>query len=358
MTKILFYGETIKNSLHGVSVSNQLFLDCFGDVYDIQVIEECSSLSGYGRVGFSKIYNYVMALHAAYTESKNHSFDFFYSVLSLSALGATKSLLMLMCLKIASPNTKLVIHIHRGDLSSKVERSAILAFLFKLAIKLSYKTILISKIQTKYYNKSEFLGGKSYVYVANSIDAIECNKAEFHLGATNVGGYYLYLSNYIREKGIYDLLSAWSDLPNGFFLRCFGGETPDVSMKSLEVEFPINNIKYSKSIFDVEKFKVIGLSKALILPSWNEGSPLVILEAMALGIPVIASDVGFIREMVGDEYPFLFAPKDALAIKDIVLKFDSLSDLEQENLGAMLKLRFDREYSMARRESDYRAVFN
>ena len=41
-------------------------------------------------------------------------------------------------------------------------------------------------------------------------------------------------------------------------------------------------------------------SKCLILPSYGEGYPLVILESLSQGIPVLATDVGGIPDLLGD----------------------------------------------------------
>ncbi|WP_350551501.1 glycosyltransferase family 4 protein [Pseudoalteromonas sp. 120-MNA-CIBAN-0494] len=358
MKKILFYGETAKYATHGVSISNALFLRDLAEYFDIKVIEEYSVLSKHGKLGFFKIYNYIKALYTVFCVVRASRFDFFYCVLSLSLQGGVKSLLMLLCVKAFSRKTKIIIHVHRGDLSSKVEESRILAFLFKLSIKLSYKIILISDAQTKMYNKQHFLEASSYVYVANTIDNRKFERESFVQKITKDRSYYLYLSNYIKEKGIYDLLSVWDSLPNSLHLKCFGGETPNVSIQKLQDDFPLRNVNYSQSIFDIRKFEVISLSKALILPSWNEGAPLVILEAMSLGIPIIASDVGFIREMLGEDYPFLFEARNITMLKMTILKFETLSEQEIQNIGSLLRARFNQEYTRERRVSDYLEVFS
>ena len=51
---------------------------------------------------------------------------------------------------------------------------------------------------------------------------------------------------------------------------------------------------------------VIKQSACLLLSSLSEGCPLVILEAMALGKPVIAPDVGGIKDIINDDNGFLF----------------------------------------------------
>jgi glycosyltransferase involved in cell wall biosynthesis len=54
---------------------------------------------------------------------------------------------------------------------------------------------------------------------------------------------------------------------------------------------------------------------ALVMPSLHEGLPYALLEAMALGTPVIASRVGGLAEVVQDEVTgLLFAPGDASAL--------------------------------------------
>jgi glycosyltransferase involved in cell wall biosynthesis len=53
-------------------------------------------------------------------------------------------------------------------------------------------------------------------------------------------------------------------------------------------------------------------SHALLHVSWTEGLPQVLLEAFAAGLPVVATDVGGIREAVGDA-AMLVAPGDAAA---------------------------------------------
>ena len=71
----------------------------------------------------------------------------------------------------------------------------------------------------------------------------------------------------------------------------------------------------------------------LLLSSVSEGQPLVILEAMASGTPVVATDVGACREMVEDELGrsgFIVPPKDYIGIAKALIKLHEDKELWKE----------------------------
>ena len=67
--------------------------------------------------------------------------------------------------------------------------------------------------------------------------------------------------------------------------------------------------------------KVIELLKtmdAVILPSYTEGFPLVVMEGMACGLPIVATTVGSIPDMIEDQGGVLIPVKDSHAIVDAI----------------------------------------
>lgn len=85
----------------------------------------------------------------------------------------------------------------------------------------------------------------------------------------------------------------------------------------------------------------------VVLSSLNEGTPVSIIEAMAAARPVIATDVGGVRDLLGDnERGILIKPKDAQALADAIagLTDNPSQRIELGNLGrSFVKDRFNKE---------------
>jgi glycosyltransferase involved in cell wall biosynthesis len=105
---------------------------------------------------------------------------------------------------------------------------------------------------------------------------------------------------------------------------------------------------------------LIGLLDVLVVPSLTEGAPLIVLEAMAAGIPVVASAVGGIPDQIRHDKEGLLVPAgDPAALGDALLEL--LQDpARARSLGEAGRLRADSEVShatMVRRiEAVYRAA--
>lgn len=83
---------------------------------------------------------------------------------------------------------------------------------------------------------------------------------------------------------------------------------------------------------DIERL-LTGLD-LLVMPSWTEGFPLVLLEAMAAGVPVVATKVGGIPEIVTDgREGVLVPPGDSLRLADRVITLMRDSSLREKMAG-------------------------
>ena len=118
-----------------------------------------------------------------------------------------------------------------------------------------------------------------------------------------------------------DLLSAHADLQKEFpdirTLFC-GGIEDKGYFTQMKKEILSNKIRGVKFIEHIGQEKLADLLKdaiALVLPSAQENAPMVIAEAMASGVPVVASCVGGVPEMLkNDETGLLFNAGDVGAL--------------------------------------------
>ena len=125
----------------------------------------------------------------------------------------------------------------------------------------------------------------------------------------------LFLGRLGQRKGIYDLLQAmvWllEKLP-GAQLVCGGdGEIEEVRAKAAALGIA-NNVSVVGWVTGAAKQELLQHASVYVLPSYNEGLPMAILEAMAAGIPVVASDVGGIPDAIDNGVDgFLVSPGNA-----------------------------------------------
>lgn len=136
----------------------------------------------------------------------------------------------------------------------------------------------------------------------------------------NVVGYLGRLSS---EKGLAFLVEAASGLRrHGANLKLvFVGDGPERQFLKQQVE----NLGLEKDVlfvgFQEEVERWISVFDVFVLPSTTEGTPLALLEAMALGVPVIATAVGGIPKVVSDRINGLLVPPgDQVALRRSILQ--------------------------------------
>ena len=99
-------------------------------------------------------------------------------------------------------------------------------------------------------------------------------------------------------------------------------------------------------------FAKLDEANLFILPSFSEGMPRALIEAMARGLPAIGSDVGGIKELLPEEYRV--APKDykALAekIMEVIEDFEQLAKMSQTNFAKAMEYKME---IMNRRKRDF-----
>jgi glycosyltransferase involved in cell wall biosynthesis len=140
--------------------------------------------------------------------------------------------------------------------------------------------------------------------------------------------YFVCLGTIEARKNHLLLLNLWRDL-----VAQRGGETPAlvlIGRRGWEVENTVDLldrcpalrgiVSERSALSDSETARLVKNSRALLLPSFAEGFGFPLVEALALGVPVLASDIPVFRE-IGDDAPEYIDPLDGVAWRRAILDY-------------------------------------
>lgn len=220
-------------------------------------------------------------------------------------------------------NIKVILHHHGAefeDFYSKLndkEKKKINLLLMEVDLNIVLSKRLISMIKQKAPNsKVEVL--------YNAVNTYKNNP--YNLNSKDI----LFLGRIGKRKGTYDLIEAIKVIDSKIdkdikFYLCGDGDIDKINkfIDKLNINHRIAHVGW----IDKEKKKEIFKSIAInVLPSYNEGLPMTILETMAYGIPNIASDVASIPEIINEnETGRLVKPGDIDKLSKDIL--DILTDI-------------------------------
>jgi glycosyltransferase involved in cell wall biosynthesis len=116
---------------------------------------------------------------------------------------------------------------------------------------------------------------------------------------TGQGGYALYAGRLDEEKGLATLLAAWSTAPQAIPLK-IAGDGPLRGFVS-ERAAALPNVEYLGYCDHAEVIRLLQDAAFLVFPSrWYEGMPIIVLESMACGTPVVAFGLGSLNHLIID----------------------------------------------------------
>lgn len=177
------------------------------------------------------------------------------------------------------------------------------------------------------------------VVVNNTVRIPNCT-VEWNLPIT-----VLFMGVLIKRKGVADLIRAVDILKKKnrldnvkFVIAGSGVEEAELKTmcKKLELDKYINFVGWTSG---EKKERLFRESQMLVLPSYNEGLPVSILEAISYGMPVVATCVGDISAAIIDgENGYLVEPGDVDALANSIYKLISEKANWQKNLKAQEKL--------------------
>jgi glycosyltransferase involved in cell wall biosynthesis len=175
-------------------------------------------------------------------------------------------------------------------------------------------------------------------------------------GRRDDSGRFVFAGRLSVDKGVDTLLRAWRLLPRTMYLDVVGDGPLRDSAREAAASLP--NVTFAGELGRARVLDAMRRARAVIVPSgWYEVAPLTVLEAYANAAPVIASDLGSLREMVIDgETGLRFPPGDPSGLAERVRELASDAELAHR-LGARAREEYVARYSGAENYRHLRRIY-
>jgi len=241
-------------------------------------------------------------------------YDIFH--LHMAAFGSTFRIIYYLRL-LKKFNKKVIIHHHGGhykvfmnDLSTKKVEY------IKNHLQRADIFIALSEGWKIYFEKD--LGLSNVLVIKNSIEVSNFEKCRVNLEDNKNS--FLFLGNIGENKGVYDLLKAIKELVlDKVIIKCYvAGHGEIKKFRNMVIEENLETyIEVVGWANFTQKKELLSKVGTLLLPSYNEAMPMVLLEAMAAGKALISTNVGAIPEIIiPEKNGFIIKPGDISALKE------------------------------------------
>lgn len=328
-----YYTRFAKNEIELIPVS----FDRFSDVREGQSVIS-RILDGYRE--------YMRAVKEAIRKMDSEKPEVAH-ICTCAGFGLFRDLLLLRAAK--KRGVKTAVHLHFGRIPELAKaRNWEWKFLAKI-LRMCDVPVVMNRPSEKTLIAEDF---NNVTYLPNplgmsALDAIQSSEGRFE----RVPRRLLYCGHVIRTKGVLELVEGCRRIPN-VELRVVGKCAPDIKEEMVAIA--------KKSGEDTAWLNIVGevthddvireffQADMFVFPSYTEGFPNVIMEAMACGCPIVSSDVGAIPEMLDiDDDPcgICFKAQCADAVFEAVDSLIGNEELKQA-YAAKAKARVSNLYAM------------
>lgn len=182
----------------------------------------------------------------------------------------------------------------------------------RLSLRFSNRVIFVNRHQMEKCGALD----KS-VFIPNGIDPVSRSSSISFLGHHGIcpGEYLLAVGRLTPEKGFEYLVQAANSLPQVTQVVIAGASDHDSAYREMLEKLDTGSkVVFTGFTTGEDLRQLYSHARAFVLPSVNEGFPMVLLEAMAYGLPILCSDIPGTRQVdLPEQDYFAVADVDALS---------------------------------------------
>lgn len=273
------------------------------------------SMNEIGKFPFAKVGRYFGAYFRMLRLLLTHRYDLVYLAITVNGIGFLKDWPFAFTARLLGRHH--VIHQHNKGMDAYADK-----WPYSWMLRACYKNAKVILLSKRLYPDIEKVVRRDHVMICpNGISndnpstgsvQVQNDDDNFNLNSHFNGNkqtHLLYLSNLIESKGVYALLDACKLLKDrGLTLHCdfVGGESKQISRalfdEAVRMRGLADVVTYHGPKYGADKETYWQAADIFVFPTfyYNECFPLVALEAMQHGVPVVTSDEGGIPDIVED----------------------------------------------------------
>lgn len=309
--------------MHGMTYINKIIYEHLKDderfvFYDTNFTLDVKEVGGFS---FKKVAKNVFVIAGAWKSFLKVRPTSLYTILSASKFGIVRDFLVNLPALVFGK--QMVYHLHGFTYYKIYQESKVYKFLFKLMTKNSSLIVLCEKQKDITFDVMQ----KDSTVIYNCLH----QNSKISKKLKNKVIQLCYISNISKQKGTFELIKAVKNYDEKIKLVIAGNFLSDKE-EFFELIDESDNISYLGFADEKLKEKILKESDIFCLPSkLEEGSPISIIEAMSYALPVIATDKGCIKDMVGSAGKIVQNEIDIKkAIREIEGDYINLSNISIE----------------------------
>ncbi len=224
---------------------------------------------------------------------------------------------------------KVILHIHGSSFNKFCKNSRFKMYIYRI-LDLCDKLIVLSNYWSEFFKNN--IAEEKLVIVENGININHFSHIPHKEKTINI----LFIGSIGERKGLYVILES---IINSTFLQkpifqfnFIGGGIFKKDFEHVVDSFKgynIRNVHFHGKLIGDDKYEYFRKADIFILPSYAEGLPIAILEAMASYLPVISTKVGGIPDLIKSQNGILINSGDSKALSEAILTLANDSELRK-----------------------------